>query len=552
MLRLQTQLGLIGLVFLISCGEHLPSADHKNKAVFRYNEAAGVSNLDPAMTTRFEDVLALNHLYEGLVELDAEMHIVPAIAKDWEIDSTRKVYTFHLRDDVFFHDNECFTDGVGRKVTAFDFVYSFFRITDPSFPSPGKYIFSNLKKEQESDFLGFKAIDEQTLIIYLKQPQPSFLHQLTLTSCSVVPEEAVDFYGIDFRGHPVGTGPFVFRHWREGTKLVLVKNERYHVKDDQGNALPYLDAVVLSFLPDRHQEFLQFTKGELEMLSGLDPAFQYELLTENGTLQADYDSLISFVKNPWLKTDYLGFLVDPDKEVNKNSPVLDSKVRLAINHAIDRQAMIRQLRQGVGRPATKGFVPEGMPGFDALQVEGYAYDVDKAKRLLVEAGYPEGSKIKVRLIASEQYRFIGEFIQNQLKKIGVELQLESMSSSAHKQEMASFQTNFFRKSWVADFPEASNFYQLFYSQNFAPDFGPNYTHFNSPDYDLLYEKSQQTESTEERYLIYNQMEEILKIEAPIVPLFYDQTARFYSKSVEGLTTNAMNMLDLRRVKIKRN
>jgi len=183
--------------FMVSCGTTGDKELNSEKTVFRYNEAAGISKLDPSRTTSFEDIIAIGHLFEGLVALDEELKVVPAVASDWEISDDGREYTFYIRSDVYFHDNECFAASEGRRVVASDFEYSFFRIVDPAEPSPGKYIFENVAKTEESNYIGFKAIDDRIFKIYLKEPQPSFLQMLTLKHCSVVPHEAIDRYGED-------------------------------------------------------------------------------------------------------------------------------------------------------------------------------------------------------------------------------------------------------------------------------------------------------------------------------------------------------------------
>jgi peptide/nickel transport system substrate-binding protein len=439
---------------------------------------------------------------------------------------------------------------MGRKVVAEDFVHSFYRLIDPEGISEGRHIFINLDKSEESDFIGFRAPNDSTFVIHLIQPQPTFLQELTLKFCSVIPHEAIEMYGDEFFMHPVGTGPFQFSNWNNGIKLVLLKNENYFEKDEEGNALPYLDAVTVSFLQDRHQEYLQFRNGKYDMLSGLDPSFQEDLLNADGTLKAEYEEEMDFVKLPWLKTDYLGILVDETKAIVREGDLSDKLVRQAINYAIDREEMVRYLRKSLGQASNKGFVPAGMPFFEDIEIEGYTYDVAKAKSLLYQAGYKEGKKVKVTLTATTQYRSICQYIQRKLSEVDIEVKVDLVSTSVHKQKMASFNCDFFRKSWVADFPDPVNYYKLFYSGNFAPDNGPNYSHFSNPHYDLYFEKCLMEKNDSIRVELFNRMEELIKEEAPVIPLFYDETARFYRSHVQGIESNAMNMLSLKRVKVK--
>jgi len=533
--------------FMVSCGTTGDKELNSEKTVFRYNEAAGISKLDPSRTTSFEDIIAIGHLFEGLVALDEELKVVPAVASDWEISDDGREYTFYIRSDVYFHDNECFAASEGRRVVASDFEYSFFRIVDPAEPSPGKYIFENVAKTEESNYIGFKAIDDRIFKIYLKEPQPSFLQMLTLKHCSVLPHEAIERYGEDFRANPVGTGPFKFSFWNEDVKLVLLKNDEYWRKSEAGDTLPYLDAITISFLPDRHQEYMQFKLGKYEMMSGLDQSFQETLLTDRGGLKEEFDATITFSKIPWLKTDYLGFLVDENKPINADSPIRNKLIRQAVNYAIDKDELVTYMRKSIGKGAHKGFLPKGMPGFDKVTASGIVFDPDKSRELLKKGVY-NGESIK--LVVANQYKQMCNYIQRKLKEVGLNVEVDAVSKSVHRKDMATFQTNFFLKNWTADFPDATNFYQLFYSKNFAPENGPNYTHFANAEYDKLFEQLLAERNDSLKWDLYNQLEAVLIDESPVIPLFYDETVRFFSKNVSGMKANSMNQLDLSEVKLK--
>ena len=178
--------------------------------------------------------------------MNDSLRVIPCIAKKWFISEDGLTYTFILRHDVRFHQNKCFDDEKGRLVTAHDFVFSFNRLYDPRVSGALSYV-TNIDRTEKTNYKGFSAENDTTLIIHLKEPFSAFLSTLTMSYFSVVPSEAIDMYGQDFRRNPVGTGPFSFKMWYEGTKLVLVKNETYF-EFDGANRLPYLDAVKISFV----------------------------------------------------------------------------------------------------------------------------------------------------------------------------------------------------------------------------------------------------------------------------------------------------------------
>ncbi|PCH91035.1 MAG: ABC transporter substrate-binding protein, partial [Bacteroidetes bacterium] len=326
-MRFPTYILLFVVLLYSSCAEEKDKAVD-TRTVFRYNESAGISSLDPSFARNVENIWAINQLFNGLVQMDDELNVVPSIASSWDISEDGAVYTFHLRTDVYFHDHELFQGGKGRKVIAEDFVHSLFRIVNPEVTSPGAWIFNNL---DQSKNLGFVAIDDSTFQIFLKNPFPPFLGLLTTQYCSVVPHEIVEHYGRDFRNNPVGTGPFKFKMWKEGVQLIFVKNDNYFEKTLQGESLPYLDAVSISFLNEKQVVFLEFVKGDLDFISGLDELPKDEVLSQTGQLNPKYKDKFTLERQPYLKTDYLGILVDPESELVKASPLNNKLVRQAMN-----------------------------------------------------------------------------------------------------------------------------------------------------------------------------------------------------------------------------
>lgn len=524
---------------LFSCGKQV---SHEGKTVFRYNELKGIPSLDPAYASSMSKIWATNQLFNGLVQMDDNLKLEPCIAHSWEISDDGKIYTFYLRDDVYFHDDELFEGGKGRRVVAEDFVYSFNRILDDKVNSPGRWIFNSVE--------GFEAKDDTTFLVHLQTPFPPFMSILSMKYCSVVPKEVAEHYGKDFRNHPIGTGPFKFWLWEEGVKLVLHRNENYFEKDEEDNQLPYLDAIGITFNADPQSAFLEFIKGNLDMLSGLEGAYKDALVTKNGQLLPKHEGKINFIYRPFLNTEYLGFLVNDSLEIVQKSPLGNKLVRQAINYGIDREKMMRYIRNNIGAPGTSGFVPDGMPSFDAEKVTGYDYNPDKARELLQEAGYPAGKGLpQITLYTTSQYLDLCEYIQHQLSDIGINLKVDVNPSQTHSEMVKNREAMFFRKSWLADYPDAENYLSLFYSKNFTPD-GPNYTQFSSKRYDELYEKALTVVNDSIRYEMYREMDNLMMEEAPVIVLYYDRMVRFTHNNIEGLQGDAMNMLTLKRVRKK--
>ena len=522
------------ILLLVSCSsDRNTDRDH---LVFRYNEHSNIGTLDPAFASNSQLIWPTNQLFNSLVQLDNQLSIKPDIAKYWTINDSTLTYTFTLRNDVYFHKSESFIETQNdstRKVTAYDFEYSFNRLLDKKVAARGRWVLNNVKN--------FKAENDSIFSIQLKQPFPAFLGLLSMRFCSVVPKEAIDFYGNDFRSNPVGTGPFMFKMWEENVKLVLRKNSDYFEKDEQGNQLPYLEAVAITFLPDKQSEFLQFAQGRLDFVSGLDNSYKDEIVTTRGELQEKYKDRVSLIKTPYLNTEYLGFFMGTESQ-----QIQSKTLRQAINYGFDRVKMITYLRNGMGIAAVNGFIPKGLPGFN--EIEGYSYQPEKARELVKKYIEETGDQNPtISIGTNSQYLDLCEYIQRELEKIGISTTIEVMPPSTLRQMKSSGELDVFRASWIADYPDAENYLSLFYSPNFTPN-GPNYTHFKNKVFDSLYVAALSISDINERKHLYTKMDSIVIEEAPVVPLFYDMAVRFVNKKVTGLGINPQNFLVLKRVK----
>jgi oligopeptide transport system substrate-binding protein len=534
-------ISLTSVLFFLGCNRE--TGKNSGKTVFRYNEAANITSLDPAFAKDQPNIWPVHQLFNGLVELNEKAEVIPCVARNWSISENGREYIFHLRNDVFFHDSHVFTGGKGRNVVAQDFVFSFSRTADPKTESPGLWIFHYV--EQKNSKYSFEAPDDSTFVIRLQQPFPPFIGLLTTVYCSVVPHEAIDYYGENFRKNPVGTGPFQFKMWKEGVKLVFVKNPHYF-EFENCSRLPNLDAVAITFLSDKQSAFLEFSKGNLDFISGIDPTYKDELLTMDGKLNPKFAGRFRLITQPYLNTEYLGFLVDPASPVVRNNPVRLKAIRKAVNYAFDRTKMIRFLRNNIGTPGINGIIPKGMPSFDSATVY-YEYNPNKARQLLADAGFPDGAGLPpVVLSTTSDYLDLCKYIQHEVSGAGIIMKIDIVPPAALKEMKAQAKLPFFRASWIADYPDAESYLSLFDSRNFCPG-GPNYSHFSSKEYDNLYEKAMAEVNDSVRYQYYHEMERLIMEESPVVILYYDQVLRFVQKNINGLGSDPMNLLTLKRV-----
>ncbi|TVZ59308.1 peptide/nickel transport system substrate-binding protein [Flavobacteriaceae bacterium MAR_2010_105] len=518
-------------MMLLSCGTD--SNLDRDNLVFRYNEHANINTLDPAFARTLQDNWVANQLFNGLVQTDSDLNIIPCIAKSWTVSEDGMNYSFNLRNDVYFHKHKLFGIDSTRSVIAEDFEYSFNRLRDKKVAAPGSWVLNKVDD--------FEAVNDTLFEIRLKQPFPAFIGLLSMKYCSVVPKEIVEHYGNAFRANPIGTGPFKFQRWEENLKLIFRRNPNYFEKDSAGNTLPYLEAIAITFLPDKQSEFLQFAQGKIDFLNSLDASYKDELLTGDGVLRESYAETVNMIRGPYLNTEYLGFYLD-----SKTPEIQSELIRKAINYGFDRKKMMIYLRNGIGNPANGGFIPIGIAGYDPSI--GFSYQPEKAKQLIEQFKKESGiSNPEINLTTTSNYLSFCEFIQHELEKLGLKINVDVMPEATLRSARSNGKVDLFRSSWVADYLDAENYLSIFYSKNFAPN-GSNYFHYKSETFDSLYNKAFTIIDIEERKHLYTQMDSMAMAKAIMVPLYYDEVVRFTRKNVKGLGINPINLLDLKRVR----
>lgn len=546
---------LLASLLIVSC-----SKEQTTDNIFKYNEPAGIENLDPVMCSNFAAGWPLQQMMEGLVTYTQDMTLQALIAKSYNISPDGLVYTFDIHKQVFFHDDDCFPNGKGREVKAADFKYCFERLCDSRTKTRGSWLFRdkvkgateyiNSIKDNKLDvkeITGIQAPNDTTLIITLTKPFAPFLSILTMVYGSVYPKEAVEHYKDNFGYHPVGTGPFRFVKWEVDRELELKKNETYWSKNKIGKPLVYLDGIKVSFIKSSETAFLDFQQGKFDYYEP-SPEVLGQITDENGKLKPEYD--FELVKQPWLNTVYLAINLDKSMPGGKNSVLADNKkLRQAINYAIDRSKLIKFVLKNRGIPGENGPIPTGMPGY-SKDVKGYKFDKEKAKQLLTEAGYPDGKGLSLKLTVSnnDTQKLIGETVQAQLRDIGIDVSLDFIQGSTLLSSQVGGELSFWRGNWGADYFDPENFMALLYSKNETPN-GPNYTHYRNQQADSLYDLAMKLTDFNTRAKLYNEMENLVMEDSPWIILYYNEIIYLKQKRVKGMYIDGLNTMILRWAKI---
>ncbi len=484
---------------------------------YRRPLGADPATLDPARMSDFYAVTVTNQIFDSLVEFDAQLNVLPELAQSWSASRDSLTWTFNLRKGVQFHN--------GREMVADDVVYSLSRLLDPAVRSPRSSYLSKVKGAAKfqagttKDVEGVKALDRYTVQITLSELFAPFITILGIPHLSIVPREEVERSGPPFAEKPVGTGPFRIVQWDKGREIILEANATYF------RGRPALDRVRFVIFPgtaesDMVQAFLQ---GQLEE-SPITQEKRKELLeaVEAGTY--------TYIRRPMLGLLLLGF--------NREHPPFDKlEIRKAFNYTIDKVHLNREVygeRYGVAQ----GILPPGMPGY---KVQGYRYDLEKAKDLLAQAGHPGGQGLApVTLASSAQSATIREqefqTIQRYLATVGIQVEWKQYEDwPTFRQALERGEEQFFRYSWYADYPDPDSFfYPLFHSQSLV-----NYFRYRNPTVDQRLDDARRETDDLRRAELYREAEKRILDDAAAVMLLHYTYERVFQRYVDGVEVNAL-------------
>ncbi len=452
------------------------------------------TTLDPALITDVTGGYISAKIFNGLVKLDTNLNVVPDIAKSWEVSDRGTEYIFHLKQDVKFTNN--------REVTADDFKYSFKRILSPTGKSPNSWVLDKISGAREymqgraTDVSGIEIQDRYTLKIRLEQPFSPFLHLLTMTAAYVLPKEEVERLGADFSSHPVGTGPFLLKEWKNNNEIILARNNHYF----SGRAK--IGGIIYRIIPEDLTAVTEFELGNLDVITV--PASEYARYRAS----AKWKKYLAAV--PGLNIYYLGF--------NCSRPPFDNiDLRKAVSYAIDREKILKTFYENRGRLA-QGPVPDVLRKWRMLFP--YPYNPQEAKRIIDAEGLKERT-ILFYITADQEVTDMAEIIQFYLNKAGLKVRIKQLEWSAYKSAVNKGEADLFWLSWWADYPDPENFlFPLFHSSNHGA--GGNRSRYSNPEVDRLIEAGQKALDISERDEYYRLAEKTIDEEVPLV-FFWHKT-----------------------------
>lgn len=506
----------------------------------------------------------LNQIYEGLVGLNPKnLKVEPALAKSWTVSKDGKTIKFNLRDDVYFQTDKKLKGKIKLKPS--DVVFSIELACQP-YQGKESYAYTSIYKNllqgandfynQKADHISGISVDGNTITLKLVKKDINFLSKMALTPAAILSEKIVK---AGLETDLIGTGPFCFDGYKNKdgkTQIILTRNDHYWRKDKDGNALPYLDKIVFNIIGDQIEQWKMFENGKLQLIDGLPPSKISEMLGAgkikdfNGVPPKDI-----LIRKPILGTQY--YLFNCQK-----SPFDNKLVRQAFNYAVNRKYIVQEILNNQAYSiGDAGIVPPaGFKGYNTNEVKKhcYSYQPEKAKKLLAEAGYPNGKGFPTTSIqynmVSQNYKVANE-ISMQLKNVlnvNVNLDGESFDQLINNQYYG--KGTIMRAGWVADYASPENFLILGYGKSIPKDSTApskiNPSRYYNPKFDDLLDQAKSTEDIVERYKYFEKAESILMDDSPFMILWYEETIKIVHSNVRNLRFNTRDFYIFRDVYLK--
>lgn len=510
---------------------------------------------------KLEEAQIYYQIFEGLVKYNpATLEIESGLASDWEMSNDGKRYTFTLRDSVYFHDNECFEGGKGRLVEPEDVVYSFEQLYEADPTNTGYSLFQNTIVGGDDfhngkvDSIAGITVNGNEIIFELVSPGLAFIEKMATIFGAVTPKESIEVAEYV----PVGTGPFVYDNQNSNSERVqLYKNTNYYGKDEKGNQLPFLDSVTFVYYENSDDEMDMFWKGNLSYVPMVPVPSISEVMEERIDDFESKPPKYILGSEPELTTTYL--------ELNMNTPVFrKKKVRQALNFAINRKKIFEKILKSQAYEIGKfGIVPPLPSVFSSYDFEGvedtaYVYNPQLAKKLLAEAGYPDGKNfpsIQMQFKKGSTDYLVAAEIQNQLRSVlGINLEIEAVEFNKLLENKVNGKSDIFRTNWVGDYPLAEAFLKNAYGKVVPKDKNEP-SHLNSaryinPKFDELLERAMTATNVDSANVLCSQAEKILMDDAPFIILWYGENISLKQAYVRDFETNSIGYLDLKATYFK--
>jgi len=511
------------LSLLAACS--LPSSTEQG--VLLYNEHSGITSLDPLYARNLANIWAVQWVYEGLTKLNSINQIEPCLAESWACDSTGKSWKFTLRQNVYFHPHPDLVSG---------------------YQLHSRDVISSLDRAKKHPFSSWILADLDSLVgrgdleleFYFSKPVPDLPALLSIPALSIQPASLLETKPSDYwRTTACGTGMFRLQTWVEGEKMVLPRFRDYWNKPAIASKGKPVQGIAIQFVKEIQSAKLDFLRGSLAFFQGADPQVNDELRL----LAQKKGASFRVVQGDFLNTEYLGF------NLQGKHPVCQSAaLRKALASFLDIARVLKEVRSGMGQPSGGRFCPISLvPGNDIFTQTEIHNRREKALDWLKRAGYNHPRDVPPLVLHTDPaYAYFCSALIYPWVSEGFRVRLEVVERSTLKSLVAKGQLDFFRGSWIADYPSASNVLGIFHSERIPPN-GPNYSFFANDTLDQALLALSGTTEIKTQQLAIDQIESILSHHAPVIPLYFDAYLRFERIAFQGLKSNVLNQLDARNL-----
>jgi peptide/nickel transport system substrate-binding protein len=558
---------LLSFFVVISCSDNKADINlleanggAKYGGEFRFMSSEQITSLFPLATTDIYNQRITSQLFETLLKIDYNQNIlIPNIAESYEISDDAKKITLKIREGIYFHDDDCFSNGKGRELTAkdvkyvLDFACSGLKINLMSWMLVDKikgakeYYSKSKNSLPSSGVSGIKVLNNK-ILIELTEPFVGFDKILTHSSLAIFPKEAFAKYKNNLLKHPVGTGPFILESISY-KKVVLKRNKNYWKKDQFGNQLPFLEKIIMTYATDKKSELMAFRKRKIDLVLKIPVDEIENIIGSLEEAQAGLTVKHKIDSKNSLSVSYLGF-------AHNSAPFNDVKVRKAFNLGVDRNQIVNIDLMGGGYACEYGFIPN-IDGYNFKSIKGHKFNLSQAKKLLVAAGYPEGKgfpvlDVFVNAKLGDAIFLLYNGIKKQLKQnLGVDINIKLCSIKERDKAIENGIAKMWRGGWIADYPDPENFLNLFLSKYIGSNsLNMNRFKYVSKDYDKLLNASMKEKNPKIRNEYFIQCDQMIIDDAVVMPLINDDFITMINSKFKNFETNSMELLDFSGIYIK--
>jgi peptide/nickel transport system substrate-binding protein len=517
---------LVLSLLLTACGGNKEVASDKSTksgpkkgGTLIYGRGADSISLDPINVTDGESIRVTHNIFETLFEYDSKLDLQPKLAESYKSSTDGLTWTITLKKGVKFQD--------GTDFNADAVVFNFDRWMDKSNPYHKgdfpyyPFLYGGFKGDPNHKIEYVKAVDESTVEFKLTEKTAPFISFLAIPMFGIASPDAIKKYGDKFYEHPVGTGPFQFDSWGRNDKVVLKANKNYYVKGQ-----PYLDKLIFRVIPDNSSRLNALSTGEVDLIDGLNP-------DDADTIKAN--SQLKLIKRPSFNIGSLVFNT-------QMAPFDNVKVRQAINMAIDKKALVDAFYNGYAEVAKNPF-PPALWGYNN-DIKDYKFDVKEAKKVLAEAGFPNGFKTEIWTMSNPrpympQPLKVAEAIQADLKAIGIDAEIKSYEWATYLQKTGNGEHPMGLYGWTGVMADPDNFLYPNLSSTNTQKPASNRAFYKNDEFTSLLQQARVTLDQDERIKLYKKAQEIFHQDAPWVPIAHTTPPMGLASYVEGFDAHPM-------------